>query len=147
MSDWPINAIRVWSGRLRGRGAGCAFTVALRRRSPIAVAGFFIWRVRDPQQPGATIEVRENLRGAMDPSQTLVRLRGVQSSDPLRMPVGSYALHLRRDGVLTGSTITSGTRLEGSYDPAAAARVSAHLIPEARAVRPATTGSRPLPRR
>lgn len=132
LRGWPEGAIRAWTGELRVRGSRSSFALALRRRSRFSVAGFFTWDVRDTSEPTAVAQVRENLRGAFDPSSGLVRLRGTSSSDPMRMPVGAYALHFGPDGAFTGTAMLRGAVLEGTIDLAAAARVPAFLIPEGR---------------
>ncbi len=125
MHGWGEGAVRVWVGDLDARRARLPFTLALRRRRRFTVAGFFIWSFHDAQ-------VRENLIGTYDPSAMLIRVHGTSSSDPLRMPVGAYALRVARAGDLVGSTMVRASRLTGSLDAAAAARVSTFLLPDAR---------------
>lgn len=122
MHGWADESIRAWAGALELRHARYGFTLALRRRHRFMVAGFFVWDLDGAQ-------VRESVAGTYDPSSGLLRVHGTSSSDPLRMPVGAYALHVTRAGELDGSTMIHASRLTGRLDDAAAARVSTFLLP------------------
>lgn len=124
LHGWSEGGVRVWVGDLEVRRTHLPFTLALRRRHRFSVAGFFAWSLHGAQ-------VRENLIGTYDPSSMLIRVHGTSSSDPLRMPVGAYALHVARNGNFVGSTMVRSSRLTGALDADAAARVSTFLLPEA----------------
>lgn len=124
MTGWRDGSVRVWTGDLEVRRTHLPFTLALRRHHRFSVAGYFAWSLRDAQ-------VRENLIGTYDPSAMLMRVHGTTSSDPLRMPVGAYALRLSRNGDLVGSTMVRSSRLTASLDADAAARVSTFQLPDA----------------
>ncbi len=124
MTGWRDGSVRVWTGDLEVRRTHLPFTLALRRHHRFSVAGYIAWSLRDAQ-------VRESLIGTYDPSAMLMRVHGTTSSDPLRMPVGAYALRLSRNGDLVGSTMVRSSRLTASLDADAAARVSPFLLPDA----------------
>jgi serine/threonine protein kinase len=134
MHGWADETIRAWTGTLVVPRARYGFTLALRRRHRFAVAGFFNWDLGGAQ-------VRENVAGTWDPSSGLLRVHGTSSSDPLRMPVGAYALHVTRAGELEGSTMVRAARLTGRLDDDVAARVSTFLMPDAATPRPLRTSA------